>query len=146
MGYCVAVICNEVVLRSADVPRAMEVLRGLALKQHRYSWVESGCVLNCIDNDDIIGAFSEWRYDARALETEDPITALAVTPQKVFPSIVIEAFTGDKLGDDEMLWRVLAPFVVSGATIEFRGEDGAMWRYLFTDDALVEQTARIVWE
>lgn len=75
-------------------------------------------------------ALIAWRYDVE-INTDG--------------SINIGHFTGEKLGDDEQLFEVIAPFVQSGGVIECRGEDNAFWRYLFENGELIEQQGEIVY-
>lgn len=55
-------------------------------------------------------------------------------------------FTGQKIGSEAQLFEVIAPYVEDGSYIEFKGEDGAVWRLLFYDGkmwrATTEETSR----
>ena len=46
---------------------------------------------------------------------------------------------------DEVLYA-LAPYVSDGSHLDFRGEDGQHWRYLFHGGKCVRQQARLVWD
>ena len=50
-------------------------------------------------------------------------------------------FTGEKSGDDECLFRVLAPFVREGSHIDMRGEDGEQWQWQFKHRHVYEAPA-----
>lgn len=50
-----------------------------------------------------------------------------------------------KLGDDEIFWNTLAPYVKDGSFIEMIGEDNEMWRWSFQNGKMTEQTAKITW-
>jgi hypothetical protein len=54
-------------------------------------------------------------------------------------------FYGEKLGDDAVLFHAIAPFVEEGSWIEMRGEDSAMWRWVFRDGRLHEISPEIIW-
>jgi hypothetical protein len=59
-------------------------------------------------------------------------------------------FEGQKLGDDEQLFRVLAPFVRPGSYIEVLGEEGYRWRWTFVEGEagtvyLEEQDSQEFW-
>ena len=54
-------------------------------------------------------------------------------------------FYDDKTGDEGVFFEYLAPFVRSGSYIEWRGEDGEKWRWLFEDGKVISQEAKIVW-
>ena len=59
--------------------------------------------------------------------------------------IVNLEFDGEKSGDEDILFRAIAPFVESGSFIEMRGEDGCQWRCLFHKGELHEIYPEIVW-
>jgi hypothetical protein len=58
----------------------------------------------------------------------------------------VNYFSGEKWGDDEILYTAISPFVEDGAAIEIHGEDGRQWRYLFEAGKYSKQIARISWE
>lgn len=56
-------------------------------------------------------------------------------------------FAGDKLlYDEETMFKKIAPVVEDGSFIEMRGEDGAMWRWVFSGGTVREVKAKIVWD
>jgi hypothetical protein len=55
-------------------------------------------------------------------------------------------FVGDKVVyDEEKMFQKIAPFVEDGSFIEMRGEDGAMWRWVFSGGTVREVRATVVW-
>ncbi|MEY2879274.1 MAG: hypothetical protein RLZZ15_1654 [Verrucomicrobiota bacterium] len=48
-------------------------------------------------------------------------------------------FLGDNLGDEDLLFRALAPYVDDGSSIVVVGEDGAIWRWHFRNGAVSRQ-------
>lgn len=46
-------------------------------------------------------------------------------------NVVKIKFTGEKAGDEDILFKAIAPFVQAGSFIEMFGEDGVRWRYEF---------------
>ena len=56
-------------------------------------------------------------------------------------------FAGDKLSyEEDKMFQKIAPFVEDGSFIEMRGEDGAMWRWYFSDGQVREVQAKVVWD
>lgn len=56
-------------------------------------------------------------------------------------------FNGEKLGDDEILFQAITPFVRDGSFISMIGEDDHMWRWLFKNKTLYIQTPKTIeWE
>ena len=92
--------------------RGMETIRD-STGPH-YSWVSTREVLAA---PDLKEAMKEWRYEL----TTDPVTGdhTSIT------------FTGEKSGDEDVLFLAIAPYVTAGSYIEFMGEDGARWRWVF---------------
>jgi len=54
-------------------------------------------------------------------------------------------FINEKIGDDEYILQAIAPFVEKGSYLNMKGEDGAMWRWEFDGQALIEKQAQITW-
>lgn len=55
-------------------------------------------------------------------------------------------FTGQKLGDDELLFQTIAPYVGAGSFIVITGEEDSIWRWFFTGTSLEEQNGRLVFD
>lgn len=85
-----------------------------------YSWVRNPASTGF---DTLAEALRSWRWH---------------TTEEVDGSVTIDRFTGEKLGDDEILFEAIAPYVRGNGSIEMRGEDGAVWRYLFRAGALYD--------
>lgn len=147
MGYCVEVTINNMVIPFDKMNDCLAAINNLHTKENLEKQASGGCSdfnlpiperiwYSWVQNPPVDGffdlptAFRAWRYDA-------------------FPendSIVVESFRSEKLGDDEILFRAIAPFVNDGAIIEFDGEDGSRWRYVFENGEIKEQEAKISWE
>lgn len=93
-----------------------------------FSWVDEDYDQRCRDMQDVLKA---WRYEASYVASGD---------------LVLDYFLGEKAGDDEQLFARIAPFVKSGSFIEYHGEEGEKWRYVFTDGAFTEQHGKTIWE
>jgi hypothetical protein len=55
-------------------------------------------------------------------------------------------FIGEKLGDDDVLFDAIAPYVRAGSYITMRGEDGAIWRWSFKGLSCIEEYGKIIFE
>jgi hypothetical protein len=60
-------------------------------------------------------------------------------------NVVDLSFLGEKIGQEDLLWQAIAPFVEPGSFIEMSGEDGAHWRWIFDGETCQEQKAKISW-
>lgn len=55
-------------------------------------------------------------------------------------------FEGENLGDEDILFSVLAPYTADGSSIVVVGEDGFVWRWLFEKGSVRRQNATLVFE
>ena len=100
-------------------------------ERKHYSWV------NTPKEDgfkDLKEAFNEWRYEGN-FDKKGNFT--------------VECFEGEKLGDDEILFDTIAPFVDGGkecGLITVHGEEDDKWRYVFENGGIREETGTIIWE
>ena len=51
----------------------------------------------------------------------------------------------DKVYDMDGFCNAMAPFVESGSFLEFKGEDGKQWRYVFRDKSWKKVEPQIIW-
>lgn len=136
MGYCVDMDI-DVQFKTEDEPAMLaainalhvpELLAAQALggswpggeaKEKWYSWVDNPPEGGFTTLEE---AMSAWRYD-------------------VFSNGF--SFTGEKLGQDEVLFMALAPFLQGD--IYCRGEDDCEWGYRFHDGAMIGMTCTKTW-
>lgn len=91
-----------------------------------------------LGSDEIVTAstlaelMSIWRFDPEI----DPATG----------DIVGVRFEGQKIGDEDEFFKVIAPFVEAGSWIHMSGEDGAQWRWYFDGETCTEQPGRVVFD
>ena len=48
-------------------------------------------------------------------------------------------FQGSKIGEEELLFQAIAPYVASGSYIKMIGEDETVWRWWFTDGKMHQE-------
>lgn len=48
-------------------------------------------------------------------------------------------FEGGEFNDDDMLFNIIAPYVVSGNYIQMQGEDRANWKWVFKNSKCIQQ-------
>lgn len=122
MGYYIDVIQTEFHIPADKVNDALQAVKALGKEGKSYSWVDD----NFANRDTLKATLEAWRYDITEDE-EGNVTDIY--------------FNGQKLGDDETLFRALGPFVDAGGYIEVSGEEGAQWRWAFDGEKMVEQDA-----
>jgi len=61
-------------------------------------------------------------------------------------NIVGIEFCGEKMGDDNHIFKAIAEFVEDGSFIQMRGEDGDQWRWKFSGGKCEEEHANVSWE
>jgi hypothetical protein len=122
-------------VKAENKPAALAAIKALAGKEtihdgvnqqnHHFSWVTTSKFLEADSLEEAMGA---WRWTAY----EDPNG-----------NIDSIAFEGEKAGDDTVLFEAIAPFVEHGSYIMMEGEDGYIWRWMFTDGAVEEEEGPI---
>lgn len=125
MGYHVEQLDGKFFVSADVIPSLIETIHKLA-ENGKYSWVRD----NYIDSNDVTDIFRCWRWDI---------------DMDKHGNIVDIRFDGEKLGDDEVFFKEIAPFVQDGSFIEMRGEDNAMWRWKFSNGKLKELYPEIIW-
>jgi hypothetical protein len=58
-------------------------------------------------------------------------------------NIVSLEFTGEKEGDEDILFEAIAPWVRDGSFVVAACEDGRVWRWLFQSGRVLRQTAKL---
>jgi hypothetical protein len=133
MGYYVDMDMHGVRIDRENIPRCLSLINKLHEPDPReggvrtYSWVDSPPKGGWTD---IRIAMSAWRYDAE-LDDEG--------------NLLVWGFSGEKLGDDEILWEQIAASINPGALIECRGEDGCIWAWKIDDQGFCEGDGEITY-
>ena len=129
MGYCIEVETENF---SFDVRKADEVLTAIKRgiideKITEERWIDFNVLLNVGTVEE---AFEELRFELYEKDNK----------------YKIDYFSGEKLGGYELeLFQCIAPYVDDGY-LEYIGEDGEKWRYIFKNGECKEVYPKIVWE
>jgi hypothetical protein len=143
MGYCMDMQDCKFHIPAAHFADALAAIKALmhnteamtggswsggVMVERWYSWVNTNEVLEAETLSDALAA---WRWEAHLSENGD-VTYLY--------------FRGEKSGQDDVLFRAIAPYVTSGSYVCMRGEDGALWRWYFDGSRCVEQEGKVFYE
>jgi hypothetical protein len=127
MGYYMSQGNTAFSMKRENEKAALAAIRALSGKgPHdggRFSWVDENFATRCDNSHDIM---DEWRWEP---EYDDAGNVDNIE------------FTGEKLGQDKLLFDAIAPFVEPGSYIEMVGEDGARWKWKFDGKTCTELTA-----
>jgi len=93
-----------------------------------YSWVSSSEVLKAVT---LVEALEAFRWQPTDRNENGDILGID--------------FEGEKLGEDAVLFKVIAPYVDDGSYIEMQGEDGDQWRWCFDNGTMKEKHATVSW-
>lgn len=125
MGYCIEMLDSKFEIKKENFTKALEDLKGLFTQDkmtcydssgYHFSWV---CTEKVLKSQTLGEALEEIRYEP--VYDNDG-------------NIIKVNFTGEKLGDDMIFLKTLAPYVENKSYIDFKGEDGYTWRYLFQNN------------
>jgi hypothetical protein len=74
-------------------------------------------------------ALVEWRWQIYTDKASENVTSIS--------------FEGEKLGDEQILFNALAPYVEPDSYIEVDGEDSNRWRWVFNGKTCEEISAEV---
>lgn len=90
-------------------------------------------------------SWMDWNYDEVLTSALDIVNQLGFEVEELSDG-GFEVYSYDsKVGAEEHFMAALAPFVSEGSEMTWTGEDGAMWRWLFTDGEMKVQSATVTW-
>jgi hypothetical protein len=143
MGYYMEQMHHVFFIHQKDFPHVLEAIKALAgsidelasggsyfkgkTEKKWYSWVTTD---EFLDATTVFDAIKAWRWEV-AKDIEGNIDAID--------------FYGEKLGDDKVLFDAIAPWVKDDSYIQMSGEDGSVWRWVFSEGKCTEQNAKLVW-
>lgn len=125
MGYSFHV---EDAAFAIDASRKTRALAAVKALRGRFSWVEPAEFTAARTLEDMLEV---WGWDAE-VTSDGHVTGID--------------FAREKIGDEDVLFAALAPFVKAGSYIEALGEDGERWRWVFDGERCAVQRARVVWD
>lgn len=129
MGYCVDMTESTISITRENSIKMMEMLiKYIDENKPKWDWVNTNCV----------------KEECRTYNFRDVMAELRYT---VYMDDVyyIDYFSGEKLGSEWDIFKVLAPYINDGY-IEMCGEDGNKWRYVFKDGKCDERHPNVSWE
>lgn len=128
MGYCIEVKTENF---SFDVSKADELMNSVK-REFKEGNIDSRWIYaeEVINSETIEDMFGELRFEL----------------YKDGDKYRIDYFSGEKLdGCEEELFRSMAKYIDNGY-LEYIGEDGEKWRYIFKNGECKEVYPKIVWE
>lgn len=120
MGYCIRQHKANFFIGVENQAAALAAMIKLGNEKRNFYWVELNDFVNSTTLAEVLDA---WRWEPR---------------QDKDGNIVGISFVGEKIGDEEILWNTLAPYVRKDSYIEMGGEDGACWRWVFNGTTCTE--------
>lgn len=112
MSYRAWMDLSQVRIPRTNTQAALDAVRALMAEYTGHlEWVGRSSVMAALERGSLIDTLRAWRYLCEAHEGFFSVTE----------------WTGEKLGDDELLWRALSPLCAEGGVIDGLGADGAKW-------------------
>ncbi|MBX4266590.1 hypothetical protein [Clostridium estertheticum] len=128
MGYCMDLTENKFKIKKENEVNVLKALKDFAEENTQLRWVDSVVILEA---NDVFSAFEEIRYPLEIDANGD---------------LVLEYFSGEKLGDDKLILNSIAKYVEPNSYLQFSGEDGEIFRYVFNGETCEEKAPKISWE
>jgi hypothetical protein len=135
MGYYIDL--TEAEWEISESPEALATIREMPTKYHA---IKRGGSSNG-------EKWFSWMNDTE-IETTDTVenvfNQLGFETDKVDGGFQLTAYNS-KTGQEDLFLAVMAPFTKDGSYVEWRGEDGALWRYEIRDGRMFRVECDIVW-
>jgi hypothetical protein len=137
MGYYVTLTQASFTIPADKLGDAFEALKELNKRDELKSGGSYGEL-----PDGTYGHTQSWfswmdpEYDKTLKSAREILEALGFTVEDFNGGLTITAYD-DKIGDEEHFIRALAPFVAEGSHLDWKGEDGTLWRQLVRNGQLV---------
>lgn len=95
-------------------------------------------------------SWMEWNYDETCDSAQEILDMLGFDTYMMGGDLIISGYS-NKMGQEELFFQAAAPFIepVAGdepSYIEWRGDEGEMWRWEFHDGELTERIGVVRWE
>jgi hypothetical protein len=130
MGVAALLLKSNVEIDKANFAAALKAIQGIPRKDSadsEYAFVEEGYR----EAISLHGALMKWRWEPNYCNDEN---------------IVGLDFLGEKLGDDDVLFATISPFVKDNSEICMASDQGVVWRWLFRGGVAVMQQGTIHFE
>jgi|TARA_R100001530_G_C4306303_1_gene151765 hypothetical protein len=126
MGYYMSQVDQRFRIDKENKEAALDAIKALKAES-RYDWVDEEEYTTA---EELEGGLLAWRWRAD-LDKDGNVVGIQ--------------FDGEKLGDDEVLMRAIAPFVKHGSFIEMVGEDQDWWRWSFRNGKAYAAEPTVIW-
>ena len=119
MGYCIDLQCGKFIIKKKYASEVVEALHDFAknftndYNNNEMMWVNKNMLVKAETIED---CFKDIRYPLKFNKNGD---------------FTIDYFLGEKRGDDLEIFNSIARYVEPNSFIEFQGEDGDVFRYVF---------------
>jgi hypothetical protein len=142
MGYCMEMQGCNFHIPATSFEEALSAIKSLMTDT-------SNMAGSCFGGGVEMGRWYAWVHTESVLQSQTLMEALEAWRWMPFINndgdIDFISFRGEKMGQDEVLFQALAPYVTSGSYIAMRGEDGVLWRWYFQNGSCLEQEGRVVY-
>lgn len=128
MGYCIEMKESTIKIKPENIKNIECALREYAERNKCITWV---------DEFELLGS-SDGLYSMEAIR-------YPLYLNEINGMYEIDYFCGEKLGDDFELFDHISQYIEDGY-IEYYGEDGCSWRYVFKNGQVIEVYPKVVWE
>ena len=143
MGYCMDQTDSKFHIPASKFTDALAAVKALMLDTASMSggswtggdkverWYALVNTESVLEAETLTDALYAWRWRAYTNDSED---------------IAIIYFHGEKSGQDDILFKAIAPYVTAGSHVAMHGEDGAVWRWYFDGTNCIKQKGKVVYE
>ena len=138
MGYCIELEEGKIKLTEENMKKALK-----ELSKHSFRWCDDFCYENIVFEHKNKSCWEETNEEEITIEEVWEWLRYEVKYENGY--WIIYDFNGEKLGDDEDIFNLIAPYCEDGY-LQYLGEDGERWRYVFENGKCETRYPTTSWE
>lgn len=142
MGYCMSSEGGEIHIKKENMRPLLETLSEFFKRGH-LRWADG------FDMEDVYPTEEELDDEEcepeETMSIEDVWDGLRYNIKETETDYIIDEFLGEKYGDDDKLFLLIAPYCEDGY-LQMCGEDGEHFRFVIKDGKFEEVYAKLSWD
>lgn len=142
MGYYMSQMSSKFLIEKKNFRKCLEAIKALDPEK------DGGKGFHCTAGGPKIRHFAwvETEEYKEAKTLQEAINAWNWQPELDKEGNIVDIyFEGEKLGDEQILFNAIAPFVEKDSYIQMSGEDDSFWRWCFDGKICFENNPTITW-
>jgi len=128
MGYYITQLDSKIFISNENKSKALQAIK--TVNRRHYDWLVNNYE-TFLNAQSLEGGLLDWGY---------------ISEYDVIGNIINVQIDKEKMGGEEEIFKAMSPFIEDGSYIEYRGDDGKQWKWIFEKGKMIEKVARLVYD